>query len=223
MLGVARFVEERAPVVGPAHGLDHEDDPARHLDRRAERAGRLLLALLDVELDVRLARRARSRARPASLRARAPCPRTGSTGSHSAARTSRGESQRCASESETPDALAEELVQRVLVQPLGVVEQPPALLGELVEPEPEAAMQLDVVRRSRVPGTASRRIVEGLEVDRVEMLVAELAAHLFERLPLGPVGLVGDRRAQHPVRQRLPVDGRRDRRLELARPSPPGS
>ena len=27
MLGVARFVEERAPVVRPADRLDHEDDP----------------------------------------------------------------------------------------------------------------------------------------------------------------------------------------------------
>ncbi len=54
MFGMARLVEQRAPVVRPTHRLDHEHDPVRHLDRCAERARRLLLALLDVELDVRL-------------------------------------------------------------------------------------------------------------------------------------------------------------------------
>ena len=55
VLGVAGLVEERAPVVDAADRLDHEHDALRHLDRRAERARRLLLALLDVELDVLLA------------------------------------------------------------------------------------------------------------------------------------------------------------------------
>ena len=54
VLGVAGLVEERAPVVGAARGLDHEHHLVRHLDRHAERARILQRAVLDVEDDVLL-------------------------------------------------------------------------------------------------------------------------------------------------------------------------
>src|SRR6476469_10456001 len=54
MLGVASFVEERAPVVRAALRLHDEDDPPGDLDRHAERARRLVRAILEVELDVAL-------------------------------------------------------------------------------------------------------------------------------------------------------------------------
>src|SRR5207248_10648302 len=55
-------------------------------------------------------------------------------------------------------------------------------------------------------------------MDGVEVLLAELAARLFERAALVSVRLVRDPRPEHAVRDRLPVDGRRECRLELARP-----
>ena len=89
VLGVAGLVEERAPVVGAADRLDDEHDAVRDLDRRAERARRLLLPLLDVELDVLLLvdvdAEVRQRVSSAGIIASAV-----NRASHSAARKSRG-------------------------------------------------------------------------------------------------------------------------------------
>ena len=74
--------------------------------------------------------------------------------------------------------------------------------------KPKRRWQLDVVRRPE----AGHRVAHdrgGLEVDRVQVLLAELAPRLLERLPLGAVGLVRHRRAEHPVRDLLAVHGRR--------------
>src|SRR4051794_30407606 len=54
MLGVAGLVEERTPIVGAALRLDHQHDPIWNLDRDAECARRLVRAVVEVELDVRL-------------------------------------------------------------------------------------------------------------------------------------------------------------------------
>src|ERR671937_1589490 len=54
VLRVPGLVEERAPVVGSADRLDHEHHLVGDLDRGAERARRLLRALLDIEVDVLL-------------------------------------------------------------------------------------------------------------------------------------------------------------------------
>src|SRR5207302_1433127 len=48
------------------------------------------------------------------------------------------------------DPLAEEPVETGLVQALGVREQPAALTGELVELQPETAVEVDVVLRAEV-------------------------------------------------------------------------
>ena len=54
MLRVPSLVEERVPVVGAAHRLDHEHYPTRHFDRRAEGARALARARIEVEVDVLL-------------------------------------------------------------------------------------------------------------------------------------------------------------------------
>ena len=121
------------------------------------------------------------------------------------------------------EACAEQLVALLLPQRLRLVEQLAALLGELVEAEAEALVELVVVRGAelRDGGTVDLR---GVEIDRVQVLVEQAHAGLLEPLPLVAVGLVRHRDAHHPVRDRLAVDGRlqlcldsRDLRLVLAR------
>ncbi len=59
-------------------------------------------------------------------------------------------SQRSASSSEMPEALAEQRLDRLLEQALRVGEDGAALVGKLVELEAEAAMQLDRVGRAEI-------------------------------------------------------------------------
>ena len=136
MLRVAGLVEERAPVVRAAHRLDDEDHAPGDLDRRAERAGALLRPLLDVELDVLL--RAEVDAHVGERRLE--------RGQHLLRRELRIPLGRAEGADHVPaprlvepdpDSVAEELVRRLLEELLRRVEERAALVGEIVEPEPE--------------------------------------------------------------------------------------
>ncbi len=59
-------------------------------------------------------------------------------------------SQRSASSSEMPEALAQQGLDRLLEQALRVGEDRAALVGELVELEAEATVQLDGIRRTEI-------------------------------------------------------------------------
>ena len=138
----------------------------------------------------------------------------GNCGSHSGARNVRITSQRLASSRPDPDAVAEELVGRLLEDLLRRVEERAALVGELVEPEAEAAVELGVVRRLE-PLDAVADDLDALGVERVQVLLGQLDADPVEPLALVAVRLVRHRRPEHPERDRLAVDRRLERRLEL--------
>ena len=118
-------------------------------------------------------------------------------------RKKRRTSQRSASARPMPDALAQDAVHRVLVEPLGRVEEGPALRGEALEVVPEAvAVEVEVRRRAEVGHRALRR-VDGVEVERVQVLLGEVVPRRLEPRARVAIGGVGDRRRQHPVADRL--------------------
>ena len=133
--------------------------------------------------------------------------------SHSGARNRRGMSHRCASSSEMPrrswsSGSIVSSNRRSVSREDGA-----ALVGELVELEAEAAVELDRVRRAEI-ANRGQRDRSRLAVDRVHVLLGQLVPRLFERLALQPVGLVRHRRPEHPEADRLAVDRRLERRLE---------
>ena len=213
VLRVPGLVEERAPVVGAAHRLDDEDDAAGHLDRRAERSRALLRPLLDVELDVLLRFEVDAEVGERRLE----------RGHHLLRRELRIPLGRAERADHVPalrlvqpdaDAPAEELVRGLLVELLRRVEQVAALVGELVEPEAEATVELRVVRRFELRD-AFADDAHSLAVERVQVLLGQVDADLVEPCALVAVGLVRHRRAQHPEGDRLAVDRRLEARLEL--------
>ena len=213
MLRVTGLVEEGAPVVGAAHRLDDEDDPARDLDRGAERARALLRALLDVELDVLL--RLEVDAHVAQRRLEG--------GQHLLLRELRIPLRRSERADHVPalrlvqaDAgpRAEEPVGRLLEDLLRRVEERAALVGEVVEPEPEAAVEVGVVRRLELLHALADE-VDALDVERVEVLLGQLDSDAVDLLPLVAVRLVRHRRPQHAERNRLAVHVGLEARLEL--------
>src|SRR5262249_1574682 len=104
---------------------------------------------------------------------------------------------------------------RLFVEPLGGVEQRPALLCKLVEGGrgQRLAVQLEVVREPEVAdGGLNRR--NRVEVDRVHPLVEDLVCSFVELLPLVAIRLVCNRGPNHPERDLLAVDGPLDLGLE---------
>ena len=138
----------------------------------------------------------------------------GNCGSHSGARNVRITSQRLRLVEADPDAGAEEPVGRLLEDLLGRVEEVAALIGEVVEAEAEAAVELGVVRRLEALDAVADD-ADAFGVERVQVLLGELDPHLVDPLPLVAVGLVRHRRPKHPERDRLAVDRRLEARLEL--------
>ena len=137
--------------------------------------------------------------------------------SHSGARNIRGDVPRPRVAETDSEPLAEQAVADLLPLPLRRVEQLRALLGELVEPEAEALVELVVVRRAELlHGVVvdPRR----LEVDRVELLVGQPQPFALESLAPVAVGLVRDRGAQHPERDLLAVDDGLELGLDLGEP-----
>ncbi len=215
MLRVAGLVEEGAPVVCAAHRLDDEDDSARDLDRGAERARALLRALLDVQLDVLLGLEVDAEVGQRRLEG----------GQHLLLRELRVPLRRAERADHVPalrlvqadaGARPEELVGRLLEDLLRRVEEPAALVGQLVEAEPEAAIEVGVVRRLELLDALADD-VHALDVERVEVLLGQLDADPVDLLALVAVRLVGHRRPQHPERDRLSVDLGLQGRLELGR------
>src|SRR5579864_3197991 len=203
MLRVAGFVEERTPVVRAALRLDHEDDAVRNLDRDAECARRLVRAVLEIELDValraqvdaELGERRLERRHHAVLRKRlVPA---------GAAKHARDVPALDLAESEA-DPRAEEAIARVLPEPLRRVEEPPALVGEIVEGVLEAAIELGVVRRAEPLRLAVDDLV--LADVQVVVLLRRLVARVLERLAALAVVLVRDAGAQVAVRDLLVPD-----------------
>ena len=143
MLGMPGLVEERAPVVGPAHRLDDEHDLARHLDRRAERAGRLVRSLLDVEVDVLLRVQVDAEVLQRRLE-RGQHPSAGNTESHfGGAEDARDVPALRLGEADA-GAGAQKPVRSVFVERLRRVEERAALRGEVVELVVELVVQLAV-------------------------------------------------------------------------------
>ena len=214
MLRVAGLVEEREPVVGAALRLDHEHDLVGDLDRRAEGARRLGRALLDVEVNVllRIQVDAEVAERPAQRR-------------HHPVGGKRLVPARAAEEAADvvplglaeaeAHVLAQRPIHRLLVQALRRVEEGPALGRQPFEVYTEAvAVELEVRRRAEVwHGTL--RDVDGVEVERVQVLLGEGATRVLQAAPLVAVGGVRDRRRQHPVADRAAVHRGLERRLEL--------
>ena len=209
VLGVTGLVEERAPVVDTAHRLDHEHDAARDLDRRAERPWALLRPLLDVELDV-------------LLRAQVD-PEVGEGDLERGNHLLRGEGLVPAGGAEDardvpalrlrkPDAGArpEEPVGRLFVLLLRRLQHRAALVRELLEREAKTAVEVEVRLRAELRNRALHDL-DGLDEDRIEVLVGEAVSRLLQALPTAAVVGVGHRRTDHPVGDRLAVD----RRLEL--------
>ena len=226
MLGVARLVEERMPVVGAADRLDDEHDAAGNLDRRAERAR----ATSSVATRCRGGRspapagrsrgpRASPRARAASRSAGKPCPIRWRG-------RARGTSQRFASSSGIPTRRRKSASSARDVQILGLVEEALALGGELLEREAEALVELAVGRARRARRVAARAVPR--RCGRGARSGAPRSASTRAAVePLAPaaVGLVRDRRAEEPVADLLAVHGGR-RAKPRARRSPrrpPGS
>ena len=212
VLGVAGLVEEGVPVVGAADRLDDEHDALGHLDRGAERARALLGPRLQVEVDVLLGAQVDPE----------PVERPLERGHHAVAGEAlvplaRAEDAR---DVEAPrllerhaGAAAQERVERGHVEVLGLGEEGAALLGELVEREPEAVVELPVARSAEGARALAPLLVQGGPA-RGQLLLRERDAGRVELLALAAVGLVRDRGAEHPVRNVLAVDARRERRLE---------
>ena len=122
-------------------------------------------------------------------------------------------SQRSASSSEMPEALAQQRLDRLLEQALRVGEDGAALVGEVVELEAEAAVELDGVGRTEILDRLERDC-HPVAVDGVHVLLGQLVPRLLERAPLVAVGLVRHRRAQHAEADGVAVHGRLELRLE---------
>jgi len=147
VLGMARFVEQRPPVVRAADRLDHQHHLAGNLDWSAEGAGGLRRPLLEIEMDVLLSvqvdpevGQGRFERRQHLVRREELVPdlRAEDAGHVPAPRFVEAEA----------DPVAEQLVGRVLVHLLRRVEHRPALIGEVVEPIAETPVEIDVVRRA---------------------------------------------------------------------------
>ena len=85
----------------------------------------------------------------------------------------RGTSHRFASSRPIPSALAERAVDGLLVELLGRVEERAALRGELVELEAEALGRARGRSARRARGSAARVVLDGLEVERVQVLLGQ--------------------------------------------------
>ena len=136
-----------------------------------------------------------------------------------------------ASASPMPTRSRKTPVHRVLVQALGRVEEGAALGGQPFEVVLEAvAVEVEVGGRAELGDRALGR-VDGVEVERVQVLLGQLVPDLLEPRARLAVGGVGDRRRQHPVANGLalvldlelclaaPRSSRRSR-ASLARGSP---
>ena len=182
----------------------------------AERARRLVRPLLEVELDVLLraqvdaevGERPLERRHHPVLRKRV-VPRDAAPDARDVPALDLAEPE--------PDARAERPVAGLLPHPLRRVEEVAALLGQSVEVEAEAAVELGVARRAEPLGLAVDDL-RGAEVERVHLGLRQLVAGELEPFARRPVGLVADARAEHPVRHLLAVDGRLQRRLQLGHP-----
>ncbi len=212
VLGVAGLVEERPPVVDAADRLDDEHDAVGNLDRGTERARRLLLTRLDVELDVRLGADVDSEAGQRRLE----------RGHHPVGRELAIPFGRPEQARDVPalglverdaEPLAKEGLDRLDEQALRVGEDGAALRGEIVELEAEAAVELDRVWRAEV-AHGLERLRCGFAVHRVQVLLGQLVARVLECAPLVPVGLVRHRRPEHAEAHGLAAHARLERRLE---------
>ena len=201
VLHVAGLVEERAPVVGTAHRLDHEHHLAGHLDRGAEGARVLGRARLDVEVDVPL----RIEVDPE------PGERAVQRGQHPVGGED-GVPARAAEQSAgvvalglveaDPDIGPQSAVHRLLVEALGRVEKVVALGSKAVDVPAEAvAVEREIGGLAEL-GNSARIRLGRLEVDRVQLAVGQIVAELLERAAGVAVWLVRDRRGQHPVADR---------------------
>ncbi len=217
MLGVARLVEERAPVVRPAHRLDHEHHLAGHLDRGAESTRRLGRARLDVEVDVRLRvevdsevgeRAAQGRQHPVGGEGRVPARAAEEACEVVALGLGEADS----------DLLAECSIHRGLVEALRRIEEGSALSGEPFQLQCEpVAVEEEVVVRPESWNRALRRL-DRIEVERVQVLLGQRVARLLEPRPRRAIRLVRDRRPQHPVADRLAVVRDLERGFESRNP-----
>ncbi len=203
VLGVAGLVEERAPVVEAAHRLDHEHHLAGDLDRRAEGARRLQLAVLEVEVDVRL--RAEVDPEPGQRRLERGQHLVGGEAGVPRGRAEHPRDVPALRLRETdPDGPCGTPVGGRLEQLLGVGEQRAALRSERVELEAEAPVEVEVVVGAE--GAHSLlRARDALEVDRGEVLLGRLVPRELEPLALGAVGLVRDPGPQVAEADRLAV------------------
>ena len=160
VLGVPGLVEERVPVVRPAHRLDHEDDAAGDSIGAQKARGDLLGRVLDVELDVLL----RARSIPSSPRVPVSAGSIASAGkpaSQSVARRRRRMSGRVASSRPDP-AVRRSLVGGGDVEILGVGQQ--AARGTAPSPsqvEAEALVELEVRCRRRAPASLAGPLERG--------------------------------------------------------------
>ena len=214
VLGVARLVEERVPVVRPALRLDHEHHLAGDLDRGAEGARALRRPLLDVEVDVLLRVEVDAEVRERAAE-RGQHPVGGERLVPARAAEQPADVVSLGVREADPDALPQEPVHRVLVPALGRVEERAALGGEPFEVVLEAvAVEVEVGRRAELGDGALGR-VDGAEVERVQVLLGQVVPGLLELRARVAVGGVGDRRRQHPVAHRLTLVLDLERRLEL--------
>ena len=153
MLGVAGLVEEGPPVVRPALRLQHEDDTARHLDRRAERPRILGRTLVEVELHVLLCAEVDAEVGEGAFEGRQhPVGRERRVPLDAAPRAPHIPAPDLA-QSEA-DARAEEPVAGLHPEVFRVGEQAPALLREVVEREAEAPVEVRVAVGAEPPGLA---------------------------------------------------------------------
>ena len=205
--------QSSAPPIGWMTSID----AARHLDRRAERARRLLRPLLDVELDVLLRAQVdpevgerRLERRQHRVGREAPSPTRG-------ARKRRATSQRSRLVEPDAEPRAEE--------PVGARPRTAARSSRgssrhwsarLVEVGSRSARRGPGSSARRARARASRPIARRLEVDRVQVLVGErrcAARSSRSRRPRsGSFAIDG---AEHPVGDLLAVDARLELGLEL--------
>ena len=115
------------------------------------------------------------------------------------------------------DARAEEAVAGLHPELLRRGEEAAALFGERVEREAEVAVELRVARDAE-PLRLARHDFVRVQVQIVQVPVGQVVAQLLDVRPLLAVLLVHQPRAQHPIRDVLAVEARRQRRLELGDP-----
>ena len=132
VLSVTGLVEERVPVVAAAHRPDHEHHLPRHLDRRAERARRLVLAILRVDVHVLLRLQVDTEVGQRPFEGGKHLVGREEIVPLRCAKDARRVPALCFIEPDA-DAAAEQPVDGILVEVLGRVEERTALLGEVVE------------------------------------------------------------------------------------------